>query len=119
MDLGSPKVEPGSSSKRQEGSSSLKIHRYQASVAMGSSTSLERSMEWNHDMGCKVHEKDREWERNCSKCRKHDHEVDHGHPREKDWHHDHSTGHDCSMAIKHGWSDEFGDPSEHRHSKEQ
>ena len=88
MDLGSPKVEPDSSSKPREGSSSLKSHRHQVSAAVGSSTSLEKSTEQNHDMDHKVHVRKTENATeivtragtmiNC--------EADHGHPREKDWH---------------------------------
>ena len=45
MDLCSPKVELDSSSKRREVLSSSKSHRHQPSVAIRSSTSLERSTE--------------------------------------------------------------------------
>ena len=62
--------------------------------------------------------RERECDRNRNKSRDHGHKADSGRPREKDWHSDHTTGHDHSVAIKRGWSDEFGNPLENCHSKE-
>ena len=59
-----------------------------------------------HDKG-KGHEKAHERSRECN------HEAEYGCPRERAGHHDCDTGHDHSMAIKHSWADEFGDPMEH------
>ena len=58
MNPGSPRVKPDSSSKRWEELSSSKGHKHQVSVATGSSTSLEKSDEWDQDTDCKGHEKD-------------------------------------------------------------
>ena len=57
--------------------SSLKSHSHQASVAVGSSASLERSAEQNRDMDHKVRKKNREHERTHNKSRDRDCEVDH------------------------------------------
>ena len=118
MGLGNPKIELDSSFERQEGLSSLKSHRHQVSVAMGSSASLERS-EQNCDVDCKACDKDKGHERAHERGRECNHKAECGRPRERARHHDCDTGCDCSMDIKHGWSDEFGDSVEHHHSKEQ
>ena len=60
----SPKVKPDSSSKRQDYTSSSKSHKHPVSVAAGSSTSLEKSNEWDHDAECRHHERSRE----CKDC---------------------------------------------------
>ena len=59
IDPGSPKVEPDSSSKRQENTSSSKTHKCPVTVAAGSSTSLERSNEQDNDMDHKWYDKDK------------------------------------------------------------
>ena len=83
MDPGSPRVEPDLSSKRQEDLSSLKGHKYQVSAAAGSSASLEKSDEWDHDADCKGHEKDRECDKNCERSKDHKHKADCGCPKHR------------------------------------
>ena len=102
MDPGSPRVEPDSSSKRQEESSSSKGHKHQVSAAAGHSTSLEKSNEQDHDTDHKGHEKDREHNKNCKRSRDHERKQDHSHPRNKSSHHKHITHCDCNMAVKCG-----------------
>ena len=66
---GSPKVELDSSSKRQDYTSSLKSHKHPVSAAAGSSTSLERSDEWDHDAECMRHDKDKGHDKNRERSR--------------------------------------------------
>ena len=101
MDLGSPRVELDLSSKRQEDLSSLKGHKCQVSAATGSSTSLEKSDEWDHDADHKGHEKDRERDKNCKRSRDCECKADHGHPKHRSLHCEHATGHDHSVSVKH------------------
>ena len=84
---GSPKIEPDLSSKRWEDKSSSKGHKWPVSAAAGSSTSLEKSDEWDHDMDCKGHEKDKVHNKNCERSRERKQEC--GHPRHKSSHHEH------------------------------
>ena len=84
---------------------------------MGSSTSLERT-EWDCDVDHKTCDNHKECEKTHTKSRDHDCEVERGRPREKNGHCNHATGCNHSVAVKHGWSDEYGDPLEHQCSKE-
>ena len=118
MDPGSPRVEPDLSSKRKEDSSSSKGHKHHVSVVAGSSVSLEKSNEWDHNADCKGHEKGRECDKNHERSRDHECEADHDHPKERSLHRKKATGRDHNMAVKHDQSHEPGDPSVHCHSKE-
>ena len=120
IDPGSPKVEPDSSFKRWENTSSLKGHKHPVSAAAGSSTSLERSDEQDEqdcDVNCKGHEKDKAHDKNCKRSRECKQEC--SYPRHKSSHCKCTSGHDCSGAVKHGQFHESGDTLECYHSKEQ
>ena len=101
---GSPKVELDSSSKKRNYTSSSKIHKHPVSVAAGSSASLEKSYEQDHDTECrwredKGHNKNHERSRECE---------DHACLKGKSSHHEHASGQDCGRASKHGRSAEPG-----------
>ena len=100
ISTGSPKVEPDSSSRRQEDMSSWKGHKHPVSVAAGSSASLEKSDEWDRDVGHKGHEKDKAHNKNCKMSR--ECEQEHSHPKHKSSHCKYTSDRDCSGAVKHG-----------------
>ena len=114
---GSPKVEPDPSSKRWEDMSSSKGHKCPVSAAAGSSGSLEKSNEWDHDAYRKGYQKDKAYDKNCERSR--ECKQEHGCPKYKSLHHKHASGHDCSRAVKCGRSAESSDTMEHCCSKEQ
>ena len=116
LDPGSPKVEPDSSSKRLENTSSSKGHKRPVSAAVGNSMSLEKSDEWDHDANHKGHEKDNVHNKDHERSREFKQEC--GHPWLKRLHCKCASGHDHSRAVKHGQSDESGYTSEHHCSKE-
>ena len=113
---GSPKVEPDLSSKKWDYTSSSKSHKCLVSVAAGSSASLERSSEWDHDAEHRWCEKDKGHDKNHERSR--EHEQDHTCQNGKGSHHESASGHDCSRVAKCGRSAEPGGSSGHLCSKQ-
>ena len=112
---GSSKVEPDSSSKRRDHTSSSKSHKHPVSVAAGSSATLRKSDEWNHDAECRWC-KGKGHDKNCKRST--ECQEDHTHQKGKSSHHECASGHNHGRASKCGRSAEPGSSSGCPHSKE-
>ena len=91
----SSKVKLDSSSKKQDYKSSSNSHKHSVLVAAGSSMSLEKSDEQDHDAECRWCKRSRE----CKDC---------SHLKDKSLHHECTMGHNHGGASKHGRSAEPG-----------
>ena len=100
----SPKIEPDSSSKKQDQKGSLKSHKRPVSTAAGSHVDLEKS-EWEHKANCRQMERVME----CKDC---------SHPKSRSSHHEHTTGYERSRASNHSRSVDPVSSSEHPSLKE-
>ena len=78
--------------------------------------SLKKSGEKDRDADRKGHEKDKVCDKDRERSRERKQEC--GCPRHRSSHHEHTSGRDHSGAVKCRYSDESGDTSEGRCSKE-
>ena len=108
------KVEPDSSTRKQDHKSSPQSYKCPVSTATGSHEDLDKS-EHEHEAACKQLHWEIDAEHRHERSREHD---EHGHSKSRDLHHGHITGDECGPVLKHGRSVDPGTSGEHPRPKE-